>query len=66
MIGDREGLPLLVVTTPANVPDQVPFVAMLDAKPSGIEHEADRNEALAALTQLGERYEARARRSPTR
>lgn len=33
MIADREGLPLLVVTTPANVPDQRPFVAMLDAVP---------------------------------
>jgi transposase len=34
VIADREGLPLLVVTTPANVPDQVPFVAMLDALPA--------------------------------
>lgn len=34
MIADREGLPLLVVTTPANVPDHVPFVKMLDALPA--------------------------------
>lgn len=33
MIADREGLPLVIVTTPANVPDQVPFVEMLDAVP---------------------------------
>lgn len=34
MIADRAGLPLVVVTTPANVPDQRPFVAMLDAVPA--------------------------------
>lgn len=33
MIADREGLPLVIVTTPANVPDQRPFVRMLDAVP---------------------------------
>jgi hypothetical protein len=34
VIADREGLPLVVVTTPANVPDQAPFVKMLDAVPA--------------------------------
>lgn len=33
MIRDQEGLPLVVLTTPANVPDQVPFLNMLDSMP---------------------------------
>jgi hypothetical protein len=33
LIGDAGGLPLLVVTTPANVRDEVPLVAMLDDLP---------------------------------
>jgi hypothetical protein len=34
VIADREGLPLLVMTTAANVPDQRPFVKMLDELPA--------------------------------
>lgn len=33
MISEKEGLPLLLCTTPANVPDQTPFVDMLDTLP---------------------------------
>ncbi len=33
MISDKEGLPLVVWTTPANVPDQEVFLAMLDSMP---------------------------------
>lgn len=34
MISDAQGVPLLVVTTPANVRDERPFLAMLDALPT--------------------------------
>ncbi len=33
MISDKQGLPLLVVTSPANVPDQELFLDMLDSMP---------------------------------
>jgi transposase len=33
VIGDAEGTPLILCTTPANVRDEVPFVAMLDSLP---------------------------------
>lgn len=33
MISDKSGLPLVVHTTPANVPDQEVFLAMLDSMP---------------------------------
>lgn len=33
MISDRQGLPLVIATTPANVPDQEIFLEMLDSMP---------------------------------
>ena len=33
LIGDADGLPLIIVTPPANVRDEVPLVAMLDDLP---------------------------------
>lgn len=33
MISDRGGIPLVVLSTPANVPDQEVFLAMLDSMP---------------------------------
>lgn len=33
MISDKQGVPLVVATTPANVPDQEIFLAMLDSMP---------------------------------
>ena len=33
MIGDADGIPLVVCTTPANVPDHVPLAAMVESMP---------------------------------
>jgi transposase len=33
VISDKEGLPLVICTTPANVPDQRPLLEMLDSMP---------------------------------